>query len=282
MERERSLGAMHPATAANWHPTRNGAVTPFDVSPGSDRRVWWQCPTGHEWDGRVGSRVRRSTCPFCSGRRVTPETSLATLHPQVAAEWHPTRNGDRRAVDVRPGSGKPVWWRCTTCGHEWVTSPNNRANNNSGCPECARAFWTRSNAPLSVTHPDIAAQWHPTRNDGLTAADVTYGSSRRVWWQCDTGHEWQVAVEQRTRSRSKCPDCAGRRPSAERNLATVAPGLAVQWHPTLNGPRSPRDVLPSTPTPVWWQCDQGHEWRASPHSRRYGIEAGCPHCSRRS
>ena len=35
--------------------------------------------------------------------------------------------------------------------------------------------------PLSVTHPDLAAQWHPTRNGPLTPDAVRAGTSAKVW-----------------------------------------------------------------------------------------------------
>ena len=41
--------------------------------------------------------------------------------------------------------------------------------------------------PLSVTHPHLAAEWHPTKNGELRAENVTAGSSKKVWWQCSLG-----------------------------------------------------------------------------------------------
>ena len=30
--------------------------------------------------------------------------------------------------------------------------------------------------------PDLAKQWHPTKNGDLKPMDVTYGSKKKVWW----------------------------------------------------------------------------------------------------
>ena len=40
-----------PRVAKEWHPTKNGKLTPRDVVFGSARVVWWKCPEGrdHEW-----------------------------------------------------------------------------------------------------------------------------------------------------------------------------------------------------------------------------------------
>ena len=37
---------------------------------------------------------------------------------------------------------------------------------------------------LQNRFPEIAAEWHPTKNAPLTAKEVTYGSNKIVWWQC--------------------------------------------------------------------------------------------------
>ena len=56
--------------------------------------------------------------------------SLAALHPELARELHPTRNGDLDPRALAPTSSQRVWWRCPACGHEWQTrarSPRARA-----------------------------------------------------------------------------------------------------------------------------------------------------------
>lgn len=62
--------------------------------------------------------------------------SLASEYPDIATEWHPTKNGDLLPEDVAPKSGKKVWW-VGKCGHEWQATVNDRANG-TGCPVCRR------------------------------------------------------------------------------------------------------------------------------------------------
>ena len=40
--------------------------------------------------------------------------------------------------------------------------------------------------PLSKTHPELAKEWHPTKNDNLTADDVTAGSGKKVYSESDS------------------------------------------------------------------------------------------------
>ena len=127
---------------------------------------------------------------------------------------------------------------------------------------------------------DLLSQWDGPGNAPLTPATVSYGSRRKVWWQCDHGHRWQAAVYTRTGGESGCPYCAGKRPWPGFNdLASQYPDLAAQWHPTRNGDLTPDQVLCGSNRRVWWQCPQGHQWSAIVKSRTEG--AGCPYCASR-
>jgi hypothetical protein len=67
-----------------------------------------------------------------------------------------------------------------------------------------------SRAPLSVSHPKLAAEWHPTRNAGLTPDSVTSDSQVRVWWLCPDKPEqaWQAVVADRVSGKALSP-CGG-------------------------------------------------------------------------
>lgn len=65
---EKSLAMTNPSVAAEWHPKRNGEVTPAQVDPDHVMNVWWRCPNGHEYQATVRSRVRADRrCPTCYG-----------------------------------------------------------------------------------------------------------------------------------------------------------------------------------------------------------------------
>lgn len=89
---EDSLAVLLPKLAAEWHPTKNDRL-PVDVRPGSNRKVWWLCSKGHDWQATVGGRARGSGCPKCSGRLRSRENSFGGRYPELAAQWHPLKNG---------------------------------------------------------------------------------------------------------------------------------------------------------------------------------------------
>ena len=218
---ERSLAVLHPDLAAELHPTRNGELDPYQVAPMSRRSVWWRCGScGHEWRTLLSTRVRGSGCPECRrlasiGRRirVARERSLAALRPDLAAELHPTRNGDLDAFAVARWSVQPVWWRCGSCGHEWRVTPQKRA----GCPRCSARRPVARERSLAILRPDLAAELHPTRNGDLDPHQIGASADRSVSWQCRyCGREWQARVAGRLHSPGGCASCAKRRAALKR------------------------------------------------------------------
>ena len=212
-----------------WYSDSNGALTPDDVSPGSEKRVWWRCDKGHLWQCTVDARARLGTgCPYCTGKRPVPgETDLLTKQPELAAQWHPTKNGVLTPRDVTAGSMRRVWWRCGR-GHEWQAAIFPRAEG-AGCPYCTGKRALAGFNDLATLCPDIAAQWHPTLNGSLTPQQVTKGSRKQVWWRCRAGHVWRAYVFSRTRAKgADCPVCSGKKSlSAARTAEQTTQQLPV-------------------------------------------------------
>ena len=279
---ETDLATLYPQLAHEWHPSKNGALTPDQVLPGSHRKVWWICEKGHEWQAQIKSRVAGCGCPVCASREIHPhENDLASQYPLLAAQWHPTKNGVLRPETLAPRSTRKVWWRCEK-GHEWQASVDSRVSG-SGCPVCSGRKVVPGENDLATQFPQLAAQWHPTKNGALSPQQVTSCSNRKVWWECERGHAYQATVAARTMSESGCPYCAGRKVLAGFNdLATKFPELAAQWHPVLNGNLGPDMVTPGSRRKVWWECPLGHVWKAVVYSRAGVNKCGCPICSGRA
>ncbi len=273
--KNRSLATARPDLADQWHPEKNGDLTPHDVTPGMGKRVWWICESGHEWEATINHRSSGTGCPYCRGKKVGKANSLERLCPDLAKEWHPTKNEDLKPSDVTPGSNKNVQWKCRK-GHTWQATVYNRVGNSSGCPYCCGKKGS-NDYNLQVLHPDLATEWHSTKNGDLGPGQATPGSSRKVWWKCAQGHEWKAAIYSRVNG-SGCPRCPRprREVSAETSLQSLHPDLAEEWHPNKNGGLTPSDVTPGSGEKVWWLGKCGHEWQAAVYSRVVGN--GCRRC----
>lgn len=214
---EACLATTHAELAAQWDKARNGDLTPHDVTFGSNLRVWWRCPEGpdHVWQSTVNNRSSKAQrCPFCQNMRACRDNSLSARFPDLASQWHPTRNGTLQPTDVVPGSHLRVWWLCpVNAAHEWRTTPLNRSHHGTGCPFCARKR-ASAETSLAFRRPDLAAEWHPSLNGDLGPEMVIEGSQARAWWQCarEPRHVWRANVFKRCQGRG-CPFSAGTRRS---------------------------------------------------------------------
>lgn len=277
---ETDLATLYPDLVHQWHPTKNSALTPEQVLPGSHRLAWWICEKGHEWQAQIKSRVAGCGCPVCANRQIHPqENDLSTQYPQLAAQWHPIKNGPLTPNHVAPGSIRKVWWLCER-GHEWQASIASRVSG-CGCPVCTGRKVVAGENDLGSHFPRVAVQWHTQNNGGLTPQQVTAYSNRKVWWQCEKGHDYQATIASRTMRGSSCPYCSGKKVLPGFNdLATLVPDVARQWHPTLSGPLGPQMITAGSHRKVWWECEQGHVWKALIYSRTGPQKCGCPICAK--
>ena len=267
-----NLAVTHPAIVKEWHKTKNKNLTPKDVTPGSNRKVWWKCASNHEWEAIVKSKSKGRGCPECAGKKAGKDNNLSVKYPNLAKEWHKTKNKNLTPKDVTSGSGKIIWWQCKK-GHEWEAVIASRSRG-GGCPECAGRKVGKDNN-LSVKYPTLAKEWHKTKNKDLTPKDVTPGSGKIIWWQCKKGHEWESTTDSRTKGRG-CPECAGKKAGKDNNLSVKYPTLAKEWHKTKNKDLTPKDVTPGSGKKVWWMCKNNHEWEATIVGRSGGN--GCSRC----
>ena len=142
-----------------------------------------------------------------------------------------------------------------------------------------------ASASFSVNCPNLAKEWSD-KNRPLAPSMFSRMSSKKVWWVCAKGHEWITSIAHRARGRG-CPVCAREKNAARRratcakrgSVAQLAPDIAAEWHPTLNGGTGPADVACGSKLKRWWRCREGHEWQQSAQDRiGHGGKHRCPQC----
>lgn len=202
-----------------WH-TKN-LKKPSDYYSGSQKKVWWICSKGHEWEAAILNRTYGSGCPYCTNRLVCKDNCLSTVFPELSHDWHPTKN-HIGPNSVLFGSRKKFWWFCNK-GHEWEAEVKSRTKG-SGCPYCAnRNGKAGPDNCLSVTHPHLVDEWHP--KNAILPEYVTFGSAKKIWWLGKCGHEWESVIFTRTSEKSHCPFCAGKSQKKQRLLYQIVKEL---------------------------------------------------------
>ena len=131
---------------------------------------------------------------------------MATIKPDLAKEWHPTKNRLLTARDFSVSSREEVWWLCSICNSEWKQKIDKR-NHGRGCPYCAGQKVNNTNS-LSCVCPEVAGEWNYEKNKPLKPNEVASISGLCVWWKCRKGHEWKTTIASRTFAHRNCPSCS--------------------------------------------------------------------------
>ncbi|MCL2540116.1 MAG: zinc-ribbon domain-containing protein [Firmicutes bacterium] len=192
-----------------WNYKKNKDISPKDYARGSDKKVWWICEHGHEWQAGIGYRTAFGIpCPVCNKTHtlVSGVNDLATLNPALAREWDYYRNSGLRPTKIMPRSMKKVWWKCEE-GHSYQAIVNNRSQG-SGCPICAGRNEISKKINLKIQNPKIADEWNYQKN--LKGPEsISSSSNKIVWWKCSKcGHEWEEKVSSRLGKNRECPECS--------------------------------------------------------------------------
>ena len=281
MNIDKSLKSKYPDLAEEWNYDRNGDFTPDMATPGMGRNVWWKCAKNHEWRAVIQSRVRGNGCPYCGNAKVLKGfNDLETTNPELMVDWDYTKN-EIKPDKVLSGSPQKAWWKCHKCGYSWSARINSRSKKEkpTGCPACAGKVAKRGVNDLKTLYPQLIEEWDYEKNTELDPGKLLPGSSRRVWWIGECGHEWCTTIANRTSGKG-CPYCAGIKTlSGFNDLATVCPDLLVEWDFSKNNALhiSPQNISAHNNQKVWWRCTRGHSYSMRVGSRAKGH--GCPYCA---
>lgn len=130
-----SLQTKHPKIASEWHPTKNGTLTPNDVTSYNTKKVWWLGTCGHEWVDKVESRVGKNIkCPICAKKRVLiGYNDMWTTNPELAKLLVNPEDGYK----YMQCSGKKTYFKCTKCNNTIQKKISEVKTSGLSCPKCS-------------------------------------------------------------------------------------------------------------------------------------------------
>ena len=282
------IGRLRPDLQRQWDAPKNAHFGNTQIQPSNSKKAHWRCPNGpashpHMWVATIANRTSGTTCPVCSGHKVSKSTSLATKAPNVAKEWDFEAN-TLTPNDYTTGSNACVHWKCQTCGQGWTARVNRRAGTanrqGTGCPHCYNLRRGHKADGSRQSHSVLADSGHPMMNDwdadvnsklGLDSAKVKLRSHKQVHWvcrKCPMGHlhRWAASPNDRTSYNSGCPCCSGHQVCQCNSLKTINPEVAKDWDYAKNE-GTPDDYSAFAFKEVWWKSAARGSWQQSIHVR---------------
>ena len=238
--------------AMTWLARDRGGRCISRVYVNSNSPLLWECASGHRWSAAPESIKKGSWCPECAGvRRLTLEEM------QRLAE----SRGGRCLSRCYLNAASKLIWQCSA-NHIWSATPT-QVRKGHWCPICARV------ARLTLYElQQIAAK------KGGQCLSLEYAnSSKLLRWRCVVGHEWQARAHS-IRAGGWCPACAHNQRLKLEEMQEIA---------RERGGRCLSTRYENGCTPLIWECELRHRWKALPArvkngSRRKGT--WCPECYR--
>lgn len=236
---------------------------------------------------RTGKRLKLcGQCSRAAHEEKRVRESLAQARPDIAAQWHPTKNQELKPEKVSVNSNRKAWFLCKqNPAHVWDSQINNLSRRKKiECPFCIGIRVDQTNS-LAALFPALAAEWDSEKNEGLTADQVyAFRTKKKFYWKCPIAkdHSWRATIVSRTKGSPVCPFCSGRKLSTTNSLASVAPEVAATFDPELNGGITPHEIRWTSHKKYTWKCltDGTHLWKTTVYSRAV-QKNGCPFCSGR-
>jgi len=206
-------------------------------------------------------------------------------YPELAKEWHPTKNLELLPNMFKPKSNFKAWWLCKDCQNEYEETIIARATGRR-CPVCAIEYQGdtyRMNAVEKkggITNELLLQEWNYEKNGVLLPKHFTRASEKKVWWKCSKcGYEWMAKISNREHGRG-CPCCAHRVVvKGVNDLESQFPHLAKEWNDEKNGDLRPCDFVVGSNKSVWWKCSVCQYEYQAPINRRTSQNSGCRKCA---
>jgi len=213
-------------------------ISPLYVN--SDTPLRWQCAAGHQWRAVPASIRKGSWCPACAGVK---RGTIQEMRKIAGSRGGACLSEGYRNTDTK------LSWRCSA-GHEWSAAPTH-IKKGHWCPWCARV----ARLTLEEMRRIAAATL------GQLLSTECFGSSIPLRWRCAVGHEWDARPAS-IKSGTWCPSCARNRKLELEEMREIA---------RHRGGKCLSTTYKNGRTPLWWECERGHRWKARPARVKSGT-----------
>lgn len=113
--------------------------------------------------------------------------SLAVAHPEVAARWDYSKNGNFKPTMVTSGCKYKAWFICPVCHNSYYSYIRKQVEGHR-CPICAGQQVVTGYNDLATVFPYVLPFWDYTKNDaiGIKPNRIASKSGKSAYWKCPT------------------------------------------------------------------------------------------------
>ena len=196
---DKSLGSLYPEISAEWYQPKNGAITPFMITPKNNNSYYWKCmKCRHIYASVVSNRTAGHGCPKCAGqyRRSSEDfvKEIREINPYI------------EIVSSFLNTESKITIRCKKCGTTDVLNARSLLNG-AGCKQCNYTKLHNDRVMPKTELNDRIAQINP--NIEITGKFIN--AAKRIACKCkQCGHAWAPIAGSILYQSTGCPRCSGR------------------------------------------------------------------------
>lgn len=271
------LETRNPTLSSEWHPTKNGDLTPSGIVATSRQKVWWLGKCGHEWEASVKSRhISHSGCPECRKSKRVSFKEKAVLYYLSQAFVDAEENAHPKVA----GLGKAefdIWIPSISSAVEvdgyyyHNKNPKRDARKDAACKKSdIRLIRIREDGCLP--YDGCSAELIPLEDNNSNQAIDNAIVELLHLLGCDDS----IDVDTK-RDGSQILELV-QLTHVNDSISVTNPEAAAEWHPVKNGALKPEMFTRGSNYNAWWVCSTcGHEWQTKVTTRGVGG-CGCPMC----
>ena len=193
------LLTIDPEGAKEWDEEKNGKKA-SEVLAGTKKKVWWICSKcGISYDLSMDLHKNGVRCGFCKGIRIqSGHNDLLTKDPDGCEDWDFEENS-KIGLDptkLAPNSTLKANYKCLN-GHKYIQKINSHTQG-LRCPYCSNKALLSGYNDLLTRDPEGTKEWNYEKNKELRPDMVMPYTTKKVWWICPKGHDYEMAVSQHT------------------------------------------------------------------------------------
>jgi hypothetical protein len=195
---DNSLFFKNKELCSDWHPMKNGDLTPEKVTFGTTQSVWWLCHScQHVWQENVNRRFHGAPCPSCKQRKSEEMNSKYLFEMK---EYAKEKGGVCLSNRYRNAHQK-LEFECKE-GHRFSVNPNKIRSYGAWCKKC----WYKLSADKRRGSIEVMKSIAKQR-EGRCLSDTYLNARSHLKWECKKGHTWKATPDSIKNKNSWCPKC---------------------------------------------------------------------------
>lgn len=260
-----------PNLLEEWNYDKN-EISPNKTTYGSNKKVWWKCSKGHEWEASVDNRNRLKVgCPYCSKEKSVsfPEKAVyfyvLKQFPE-AVENYRSKLINNKELDVFLPNKRIGIEYDGLLFHQDIKRDKEK---DLICKrQNIEVYHIVEKLNKKLIKKNNYIYYNPKKNEDLNKAinlllNILVGGNKK--YDVDIDRD-RINIYNLIEFHEKL-----------NSLSRKYPGVAKEWNYEKNGKLKPENVSYSSRKNVWWKCSKGHEWEATICNRI--KKHGCPYCS---